>query len=293
VLTACIQELRRALGDDARQPRYIETVHRRGFRFIGKVVSCEHPVAKVKEGTGIQEQASTPLPPIPGIGHTTPPLLELQGRVEELTTRVPESLPTRRHWRGRVLSAAGIALILVTFVLVLVLVQQVSFKPRGTSASIPPAYKPALALPDKPSIAVLPFTNMSGDREQEYFSDGITDDLITDLARLPGLFVIARESSFTYKGKSARLQDVSRELGVKYFLGGSVRKAADRVRISVQLADTTTGAELWAERYDRPLHDIFALQDEIVRRIVTTLNLQIGLAEQGVVIPRTTESLEA
>jgi adenylate cyclase len=94
-------------------------------------------------------------------------------------------------------------------------------------------------LPEKPSIAVLPFTNSSGEREQDYFSDGITDDLITDLSRLPGLFVIARESSFTYKGKAARLQDVGRELGVKYVLEGSVRKAAQQVRITVQLSDTT------------------------------------------------------
>ena len=140
---------------------------------------------------------------------------------------------------------------------------------------------------------MLPFTNMSGDPEQEYFSDGITDDLITDLSRLQGLFVIARTSSFTYKDKPAKLQEVGKELGVKYVLEGSVRKAGEQVRITVQLADATTGAELWAERYDRPLRDVFAVQDEIVRRIVTTLNLQLNLAQQGIVIPRSTENLEA
>jgi adenylate cyclase len=134
---------------------------------------------------------------------------------------------------------------------------------------------------------------MSSDRDQEYFSDGITDDLITDLSRLPDLFVIARQSSFTYKGKAPNLQDVTKELGVKYVLEGSVRKAAEQVRITVQLADATTGAEIWAERYDRPLRDVFALQDEIVRRIVTTLNLQLALSQKGFVIPRTTENLEA
>jgi adenylate cyclase len=195
----------------------------------------------------------------------------------------------RSYWRGGVLSLAGLAIILAT----IVLVQHVSLKPPRTSASIPPPAKPALALPDKPSIAVMPFINMSGDREQEYFSDGITDDLITDLSRLPGLFVIARDSTFTYKGKAAKLQDVGRELGVKYVMEGSVRKAADQLRITVQLADATTGDELWAERYDRPLRDVFALQDEIVRRIVTTLNLQIALSQQGFVIPRRTENLEA
>jgi adenylate cyclase len=174
-----------------------------------------------------------------------------------------------------------------------VLVQHLSLRSQRTAASIPPAQSPTLPLPDKPSIAVLPFTNISGDREQEYFSDGITDDLITDLSRLPGLFVIARTSSFTYKGKSATLQDVSKQLGVKYVLQGSVRKAGGEVRITVQLADATTGTELWAERYDRPLRDVFAVQDEIVRRIVTTLNLQLDLTQKGFMLPRSTENLEA
>ncbi len=140
---------------------------------------------------------------------------------------------------------------------------------------------------------MLPFINLSGDREQEYFSDGVTGDLITGLSRLPALFVIARASTFTYKGKAAKLQDLGRDLGVKYVLEGSVRKPAERLRITVQLADASTGAEMWAEHYDRPLRDVFALQDEIVRRVVTTLNLQIGLSQQGVIIPRSTENLEA
>jgi adenylate cyclase len=195
----------------------------------------------------------------------------------------------RRHWRGGALSLTGLAIIVLTFVVV----QHLSLKQPHTSASIPPPAQPPLALPDKPSIAVLPFANLSGDPEQEYFSDGITDDLTADLSRLPGLFVIARNSSFTYKGKSAKLQDVGKELGVKYVLQGSVRKADGQVRITVQLADSSTGAELWAERYDRPLRDIFALQDEIVRKIVTTSDLQLNLAAHGVVIPRSTENLEA
>jgi len=158
----------------------------------------------------------------------------------------------------------------------------------GRSVQSPP---PPLA--EKPSIAVLPFINMSGDREQEYFSDGITDDLITGLSRLPELLVIARASTFTYKGKPAKVQDVGRELGVKYVLEGSVRKAGNRVRVTVHLADTANAAQLWAEHYDRPITDVFTLQDEIVRRIVTTLNLQIALSEEGVMIPRSTDNLEA
>jgi TolB-like protein len=127
--------------------------------------------------------------------------------------------------------------------------------------------KPALALPDKPSIAVLAFTNMSGDPGQDYVSDGITDDIITDLSRFSELFVIARNSSFQYKGKSPDIRQVGRELGVRYVLEGSIRRAGDRVRISAQLIDAVTGAHRWAERYDRELKDIFAVQDEVSRAI--------------------------
>jgi adenylate cyclase len=174
---------------------------------------------------------------------------------------------------GSVLSLTGLAIAAGIFMLV----QHLSLKPSRTSASIPPAEKPALSLPTIPSIAVLPFTNMSSNPQQEYFSDGITDDIITALSRLPGLFVIARTSTFTYKGKAVRVQDVSRELGVRYVLEGSVRKAGNQVRITAQLVDATTGDHLWADHYDRPLGDIFALQDEIVRRIVATANLQVAL----------------
>jgi adenylate cyclase len=205
------------------------------------------------------------------------------------TTSKKNQRVARKYMRRGIFSMVGLAIIAA----VIVFVQHLSLRPPSTTASIPPAQSPALTLPGKPSIAVLPFTNMSGDREQEYFSDGITDDLISALSRLPGLFVIARTSSFTYKGKAVGLQDVGKELGVKYVLGGGVRRAGDQVRITVQLADATTGEELWAERYDRPLRDIFALQDEIVRTIVTTLDLQLTLAQRGILIPRTTDNLEA
>ncbi|MBI3797557.1 MAG: adenylate/guanylate cyclase domain-containing protein [Deltaproteobacteria bacterium] len=164
---------------------------------------------------------------------------------------------------------------------------------RGVSTLPPHEQTQALPLPNKPSIAVLPFVNMSSDPEQEYFSDGITEDLITDLSRLSGLFVIARNSSFTYKGKAVKIEEVGRELGVRYVLEGSVRKAGNRVRITAQLVDATTSHHLWAERYDRELQDIFALQDEIVQRIVTTLELQLTLWEQGVLVRKSTPNLEA
>ena len=134
---------------------------------------------------------------------------------------------------------------------------------------------------------------MSEDPEQEYFSDGLTEDLTSDLSKISSLFVIARNSAFTYKGKAVKVQDVSKELGVRYVLEGSVRKADNQVRITAQLIDATTGGHLWSERYDRPLQDLFALQDEVVQKIVTTLKLQLTLQEQGILVRKTTDNLEA
>jgi adenylate cyclase len=127
---------------------------------------------------------------------------------------------------------------------------------------------PLLALPDKPSIAVLPFENMSGDPEQEYFADGMVEDIITGLSRSKSLFVIARNSSFTYKGKAVDIKRVGRELGVRYVLEGSVRKAGNRVRITGQLVDAATGNHIWADRYDSTLEDIFDLQDRVTTSVI-------------------------
>jgi len=132
---------------------------------------------------------------------------------------------------------------------------------------------------DRPSLAVLPFANMSSDPAQEYFADGITDGLITELARLPGLFVISRHSSFVYKGVSKRAEEIGAELGVRYLLEGSVQRAAERVRITVQLIDAASGAHLWAERYDREFKDIFAVQDDVTQRIVNVLQVKFAAAE--------------
>ncbi len=148
-------------------------------------------------------------------------------------------------------------------------------------------------LPDKPSIAVLPFENMSGDPEQEYFSDGITEDIITDLSQLSNLAVIARNSSFTYKGTATKVQDIGLDLGVGYVLEGSVRRAGDRVRITAQLIDAATGHHLWAERYDRRLVDIFELQDEIRNKIVSALSIQLIGEESQRLSQRATGTFEA
>jgi adenylate cyclase len=139
----------------------------------------------------------------------------------------------------------------------------------------------ALPLPDKPSIAVLPFDNLSGDPEQEYLSDGITESLITRLATQPDMFVIARTSSFTYKGKPAKVQQIGRELGVRYVLEGSVQQAGERLRITVQLIEAATGKHLWAESYDSELKDIFALQDEITRKVALELAVKLTFGEQA------------
>ncbi|UCH08820.1 MAG: tetratricopeptide repeat protein, partial [Deltaproteobacteria bacterium] len=153
--------------------------------------------------------------------------------------------------------------------------------------------RPPLPLPDKPSIAVLPFVNMSGDPEQEYFSDGMTEDLITDLSKISGLFVIARNSVFIYKGKVVKTAEVGRELGVRYVLEGSVRKANGRVRITAQLVDATTEGHIWAERYDRDLKDIFALQDEVTKKIVAALAVKLTEDEEKRFVRRYTDNMEA
>src|ERR1700732_4790531 len=158
----------------------------------------------------------------------------------------------------------------------------VPIRAKPASEAKPPERKnpsPGLALPDKPSIAVMPFQNMSGDPEQEYFVDGMVDDIITGLSRIKWLFVMPRNSPFTYKGRAVDLKQVGRELGVRYVLEGSVRKLADRVRISGQLIDAATGVHVWAERYDRKSDDIFALQDEIAQSVVGAIEPSLRRAE--------------
>jgi TolB-like protein len=204
-LTSCVQELRRALGDDPRQPQLIETRHRRGYRLLVPVSATEPPT---KNGTA-------PEPTVP------------------------------------------------------------------------------LALPDKPSIAVLPFQNMSGDPEQEYFADGMVEDIITALSRFKGLFVIARSSSSTYKGKAADVKQVGRELGVRYVLEGSVRKATNRLRISGHLIDTATGGHLWADHFDSVLEDIFDLQDRMTSSVVGAIAPKLEEAETERAMRKPTESLDA
>jgi adenylate cyclase len=227
------------------------------------------------------ERESTPVTLSP-----SPPLRTGLSKGDQQTRRVST---THRAW----VVVAGLALIVGVIVTVRYLAPSL-LSTRHSSLST--QAEPALPLPDKPSIVVLPFANMSGDPGQDYFSDGLTEVLTSDLSKISNLFVISRNSAFTYKGKAVKAQDVSKELGVQYVLEGSVLKAGDQVRITAQLIDATQDHHLWTERYDRLLKDIFVLQDEIVQKIVTTLKLQLTLMEQGVqgaLVRKGTDNLQA
>jgi TolB-like protein/class 3 adenylate cyclase/predicted Zn-dependent protease len=211
-------------------------------------------------------------------------LMEPETVAEVISEKRPE--PVQR------MSAVAAVIVLLLLVGGLVVWK---FIPRTPTPSVEVASveRMAFPLPDKPSIAVLPFENMSDDPKQEYFSDGITEDLITDLSKISGLFVIARNSTFTYKGKPVKVQQVAEDLGVRHVLEGSVRKAGDKVRINAQLVDATTGHHLWAERLDGQLGDIFALQDRFTRKIVAALAVKLTAGEQEFVTQRGTENVKA
>jgi adenylate cyclase len=164
----------------------------------------------------------------------------------------------------------------------------------ANSSSPVPAMAPRpIALSDKPSIAVLPFLNMSGDLEQDYFCDGLVEDIITTLSKLAGLRVIARNSSFVYKGRSVDVREAAKQLGVRYVLEGSVRKSGNRIRVTAQLIDAKDGAHLWAERYDRAMDDIFAIQDEITLVLATEMQVKLTEGEQARLRYTTTTNVEA
>ena len=182
-----------------------------------------------------------------------------------------------RRWQRPVLALVGILILIAAAVAV----WQFGMRPSLPALEKADLKKMALPLPDKPSIAVLPFVNMSGDKEQEYFSDGITENIITGLSKIPRLFVIARNSTFVYKGKGVKVQQVAEDLGVRYVLEGSVQRSGNRVRITAQLIDAITGNHLWAERYDRDLKDIFAVQDEITLKILGDMQVKLTEGEQA------------
>ncbi len=186
-----------------------------------------------------------------------------------------------RWWKKATFSWPGILLAVAAAVLVLTLLYRSETPVQMAEAS------------DDISIAVLPFVNMSGDQQQEYFSDGISEDLITDLSKIPDLFVIARNSSFTYKANPVKVQQIAKELDVKYVLEGSVRKIGTKIRINAQLVDATSGHHLWAERYDREIKDIFVLQDRITKEILTALGVKLTMGEQVRIFSRNTDNIDA
>jgi len=183
---------------------------------------------------------------------------------------------------GKRLSKPALPIIAVVVIAGAVILYQFVLRPSHPKMEVASKEKMALPLPDVPSIAVLPFVNMSKDPDQEFFCDGITEEIITNLSKVPRLFVIARNSTFTYKGKPVKIKQVSEELGVRYVLEGSVQRSGGRIRMTAQLIDALTGQHLWAERYDRDLKDIFALQDEITIKILTAI--QVKLTQGGEVL---------
>jgi adenylate cyclase len=223
----------------------------------------EDAIATMKKG-----MARAPASPFPHVNLAA--IYNMAGREEEARAEAAEALRLDPNWRKAELEPWIAAM---------------------RKAGIPE--KPPLPLPDKPSIAVLPFVNMSGDPEQEYISDGISEEIITALSKVPDLFVIARNSSFTYKGKSVLIPKVGRELGVRYVLEGSVRKAGNEVRITAKLVDAKTGNHLWAERYDRDLKDIFVLYDEITLRILSALQLKLTEGQAASYAAKGTKNLDA
>ena len=203
----------------------------------------------------------------------------------EVGKLIGEEKPKPKGWRLAVVAVAIVILVAGVFT-----VWNFYLRPDVEPASVE---RMAFPLPDKPSIAVLPFANMSEDPRQEYFCDGLTEEIITALSRVPRLFVIARNSSFSYKGKIVKVQQVAEDLGVGYVLEGSVRKAGDRLRINVQLIDALTGNHVWAERYDRDLKEIFAVQDEITKKILTELQVKLTMGEHARLFGAGTSNLES
>jgi adenylate cyclase len=192
-----------------------------------------------------------------------------------------------RKWRKAALAVAAVLVIVIAAAVV----WKILFRPAPRLKEVASVERMAFALPDKPSIAVLPFVNISGDPEQDYISDGITEQIITALSSVPTLFVIARNSVFTYKGKPVKIQQVAEELGVRYVLEGSFQRSEDRVRISAQLIDAITGHHMWAKHYDRDMKDLFALQDEIALNILKALEVELKAGLQA--FRGATDNLEA
>jgi TolB-like protein/DNA-binding winged helix-turn-helix (wHTH) protein len=259
-ISNAIIKLRKAFGDDAHHPEIVETIPKTGYRLIAPVE--------------VQPGIDTPSPDSNVVGLNVVGL-SVQAVTSEAATDNP---PRSSNWKI-VIANTAVLLALLTVVLIV-------FEPWASKVEPASIERMAFPLPDKPSIAVLPFDNMSADAGQEYFVDGITEDLITRLSKLSGLFVVARNSVFAYKGKAVKIRQVAEELGVRYVLEGSARLSGEQVRINAQLIDATSGGHIWAELYDGVLDDVFKLQDEVTRDIVEQLAINLSLEDSKAIATR-------
>jgi adenylate cyclase len=205
------------------------------------------------------------------------PVRVYRARIEPETALSPA--PEEKKALRKRLSPAVLASIALVVIAAAVVLYLFAFRHSPAKTDVASKEKMAYPMPDKPSIAVLPFVNLSGDPKQEFFSDGITEDIITALSKIPNVFVIARNSTFTYKGKAVRIKQVSEELGVRYVLEGSIQRSGDQVRITAQLIDALTGNHLWSERYDRNLKDLFAMQDEVTMKVLVAIQVKLTSGE--------------
>lgn len=259
-LTSAMIKLRKAFSDDSRNPRIFETVAKRGYRLIA-------PVCPDTETPAADAAATAPKP------------AAFAASPAPVTT--PPAAGTRKL--APVWSMAGAAVCIIALLLYLFL---------GRSPA-PAGDTPAAAASGRPVLVVLPFVNLNDDPQQEYFSDGITDDLIIDLSRFSGLVVIARSSAFTYKSRKADIPSLARDLGVNYIVEGSVRRVADQLRVNVQLVDAATGSNIWAQRFERKFADLFSVQDDIRRSIISVMAITLTEEEQRRDQRRSTNNIEA
>ena len=306
-----IAALRRALGETPGGDRWIETMPRRGYRFVGPVVlggkasvtaalpqvDAPRDAEPVRHGEVERRQITVPSCELAGAGAGADGT-----RLEDLREAAGAFQQwSRPSWRGRAIIGISTAATLVVACLVWWLWPASNFFSRAgrpaeqaTGSTMSAATMPTVAISaplvaPRFSIVVLPFANLSNDPDQEYFADGIAEDLTTDLSRISGLFVISRNSAFTYKGKPVDTKQIGRELGVRYVLEGSVQRSGNQIRVNAQLVDAETDAHLWAERFDGDMSDLFALQDEVTRRIAISLKLELIVAEAA----RPTGNLDA
>ena len=273
-LTVQISALRRILDQGRSGGSCIQTVAARGYRFVA-------PVTRLEQGVG---SATAPLAVSSDVGGSATVLIpDHTARTITITDPPEARAPPMRVWRGRLAFAATVAAVAIA-ILVVAAAWWTHQAPISTTA-------PVMATAGAPrlSIVVLPFADLSEDRRQQYFADGITDDLTTDLSRLAGMFVIARNTAFTYKDKPVDAKQIGRELGVRYVLEGSVRRSVNQIRVNAQLVDAESGAHLWAERFDSDTSDPLAVQNEITGRIALTLHLELVGAE----VSRPVERLDA